>query len=515
MRYRMLGRTGWSVSEIGYGMWGLAGWTGSDDSETINSLERAIELGCNFFDTAWAYGNGRSERLLGQLVRSNPGGGLIVATKVPPKNLRWPSQRGFRLEDCFPSEHIREYTEKSLENLGVSGIDLLQFHVWEDAWSSDERWARTVLELKRQGLVRTVGLSVNRWEPENCLNTLRTGLIDTVQVIYNIFDQAPQDALFPLCRELKIGVIARVPFDEGTLTGSLTKQTRWPEGDWRNSYFVPENLIASVDRAEALRPLIPAGMSMPELALRWILADPTVSTIIPGMRKRRHVEANMAASDGERLDARLLDKLKAHRCDREPTEWSQEWPCPLIRRRDSELASDVQSAISAGSVEIAHEMSVLSLDLLVEGLDYVAHRDEAHDLAIDDHGKLADLVPAHLSHDFMDIIIEVAGNRVARHDLVEHAAAEAVAVAINAAEHVALGKDADQAVFVVDDGQRTDIVMYQAFDRCGDCRVGADRDRLAALALENFAHLHDRPPSPQNQAIRGPQGESAGNASET
>jgi aryl-alcohol dehydrogenase-like predicted oxidoreductase len=323
MLYRRFGRTGWSVGEIGYGMWGLVGWTGSDDAESAAALEWAFQLGCNFFDTAWAYGNGRSERLLGELARRHPEKTLYVATKVPPRNFKWPSRRGFTLDDCFPPEHIREYAAKSLENLGLTRIDLLQFHVWEDAWAVDERWHRAIDDLKGQGLIRAVGVSVNRWEPANVLETLQTGLVDAVQVIYNIFDQAPQDELFPLCRELDIAVIARVPFDEGTLTGTLTRQSRWPAGDWRNTYFVPENLAQSVDRAEALRALVPEGMSMPEFALRFILAEPTVSTIIPGMRKTRHVEANIGASDGRALAAPLLEQLKAHRWDRTPTEWSQ------------------------------------------------------------------------------------------------------------------------------------------------------------------------------------------------
>jgi aryl-alcohol dehydrogenase-like predicted oxidoreductase len=323
MRYRTFGRTGWSVSEIGYGMWGMAGWTGSGDPESRDSLAHAVALGCNFFDTAWGYGAGHSERLLGELAQATPGAELMIATKIPPKNFTWPSRRGFTLDDCFPADHIREYAEKSLANLAAGRIDLLQFHVWEDAWAGDERWQRAMDDLKRQGIIRAVGVSVNRWEPNNCLDTLRTGFVDAVQVIYNIFDQAPQDELFPLCRELGVAVIARVPFDEGTLTGTLTKESRWPEGDWRNTYFVPANLAASVDRAQALRPLIPAGMAMPELALRWILADPTVATIIPGMRKRKHVEANLAVSDGSTLDGGLLDRLKAHRWDRKPTSWSQ------------------------------------------------------------------------------------------------------------------------------------------------------------------------------------------------
>ncbi|MBL8155948.1 MAG: aldo/keto reductase [Anaerolineae bacterium] len=323
MQYRAFGRTGWQVAEMGYGMWGMGGWTGSDDDESISSLQLSVDLGCNFFDTAYAYGEGHSERLLGKLLKANPGKTLYTATKIPPKNRIWPSRRGASLDDVFPADYIREQVEKSLTNLGADHIDVMQFHVWEDDWARDERWQRAVQDLTQQGKVRAWGVSVNRWEPDNCLETLRTGLIDAVQVIYNIFDQAPEDNLYPLSDELKVAIIARVPFDEGTLTGTLTTDSTWPEGDWRNTYFVRENLNASVDRAEALRPLIPAGMTMPELALRFILAHPTVSTIIPGMRKESHVRANIAASDGQPLPASLLAELKKHRWDRKPTKWSQ------------------------------------------------------------------------------------------------------------------------------------------------------------------------------------------------
>jgi len=323
MQYRTFGRMGWQVSEIGYGMWGMGGWTGSDDDESTSSLNRSVELGCNFFDTAWAYGDGHSEKLLGALLRRNPDKKLYVATKIPPKNRIWPSRREFRLDDDFPPEYILEYVEKSRENIGVDTLDLIQFHVWEDGWASDARWQKAVTELKDRKLVAAVGVSVNRWEPDNCLDTLRTGLIDAVQVIYNIFDQNPEDHLFPLCRELGVAIIARVPFDEGTLTGALTRDTKWPAGDWRNSYFVKENLDASVSRADALRPLIPAGMSMAEMALRFINASPDIATSIPGMRKIKNVEANIATSDGKGLPAELMGKLRAHRWDRTPTYWSQ------------------------------------------------------------------------------------------------------------------------------------------------------------------------------------------------
>lgn len=323
MKYRRFGRTGWQVSEIGYGMWGMAGWTGSSDEESLASLDRAVELGVNFFDTAWAYGHGHSEKLLGRLVRRHPGKRLYTATKIPPKNLKWPARPEYRLEDVYPPGHIRSFAQQSLNNLGLDTVDLLQFHVWVDAWGQDEGWQRAVEDLKRDGLARAIGISVNRWQPTNCIDTIHTGLVDAVQVIYNIFDQAAEDRLFPFCREHDIGVIARVPFDEGTLTGTLTVDSTWPEGDWRNSYFVKQNLEQSVQHAEALRPDLPAGMPMPEAALRFILSNSDVSTTIPGMRKRRHVEANAAASDAGALPADQLEVLSAHRWDRTPTTWSQ------------------------------------------------------------------------------------------------------------------------------------------------------------------------------------------------
>ncbi len=324
MKYRRFGRTGWQVSEIGYGMWGMGGWTGSDDAESMAALQRSVELGCNFFDTAWAYGAGHSERLLGDLVRANPGVKLYTATKIPPKNFKWPSRREYTLDDCFPPDHIEQYVHSSLRNAGLESFDLIQFHTWEDSWLQDDRWARKMEELKRQGLVHAVGISINRWEPWNGVQAVRSGLIDAVQVIYNIFDQNPEDELFPACQEHDVAVIARVPFDEGSLTGTLTVDSKWPEGDWRNTYFVPENLIPSVERADRLKPIAAAaGLSMPEMALRFILSNPTVSTVIPGMRKLKHVEANIATSDAGPLPPDLLAELRKHRWVRYPTSWSQ------------------------------------------------------------------------------------------------------------------------------------------------------------------------------------------------
>ena len=323
MNYRKFGRTNWRVSEIGYGMWGMAGWKGSNKDESFRSLDLAVELGCNFFDTAWGYGEGLSEQFLGALIKRHPNKKLYAASKIPPKNRKWPSKSHFKLEDVFPKDYIIKYVDKSLQNLGLECIDLMQFHVWEDAWAGHDEWKSAIVKLKEEGKIRSMGVSINRWEPDNCLATLRTGMIDAVQVIYNIFDQAPEDKLFPLCKELDIAVIARVPFDEGTLTGNLTKDTVFPEGDWRGTYFVPENLNSSVDHAERLRPLIPAGLTMPELALRFILDNPDVSTIIPGMRKSRHVRQNIGCSELPPLDNSLMNSLKRHRWDRKPTKWSQ------------------------------------------------------------------------------------------------------------------------------------------------------------------------------------------------
>lgn len=323
MNTRRFGKTNWAISELGYGMWGLAGWTGSDQNEVEKSLELSVELGCNFFDTAWGYAEGKSEEILGKLLRRHSNKKLYAATKIPPKNFIWPSKAGFQLKDCFPASHIIEYTEKSLKNLNVEQIDLQQFHVWEDAWADQDEWKMAIEKLTKEGKVAHWGVSVNRWEPNNCLKTIETGLISSVQVIYNIFDQNPEDQLFPLCKKMDVGIIARVPFDEGSLTGLLTYDTIFPDDDWRSTYFVPENLTSSVDHANVLKPLIPKGMDMPEMAMRFILSNPDVGTIIPGMRKIKHVQSNISCSDGMGLPTAKLEELRSHRWERQPTEWSQ------------------------------------------------------------------------------------------------------------------------------------------------------------------------------------------------
>ena len=316
MRTRPFGRLGWQVSEVGYGMWGMGGWTGSDDKQSANSIDRAVSLGCNFFDTAYAYGMGKSEKLLGDALRRHAGTKLYVATKVPPKNLKWPGRAETPASEVFPAQHIIEFTHKSLDNLGTPRLDLQQLHVWNDAWVDDEGWQRAADDLKRQKLIGGFGISVNRWEPSNVLKALRTGLVDSVQVVYNIFDQNPEDQLFPACRELDVAVIARVPLDEGSLTGTLTRDSKWPEGDWRNIYFTPDNLAETLGRVDRLKTLVPEGLTLPDLALRFVLANPTVSTVIPGMRKTAHVERNLSAGDAPPLPLDMLAALRRHRWDR-------------------------------------------------------------------------------------------------------------------------------------------------------------------------------------------------------
>jgi len=316
MQYRTFGRTRWSVSELGHGMWGMGSWSGSSDDESLAALGRSIVLGCTFFDSAWAYGEGRSERLLAEARRRHPHAAIRIATKIPPKNMRWPARADDDVRDTYPADHIREFTERSLRNLDADTIDLQQFHVWSDSWADEKEWQRGVRALKDEKLIQAFGISVNRWQPTNVMRALKTGLVDSVQVVYNIFDQSAQDELLPFCQANGIAVIARVPFDEGSLTGTIRADSRWPDGDWRNTYFTPERLKEVVARVERLEMLIPDGMDLPELALRFILENPAVSTTIPGMRRPAHVEKNLAVSDGVRLPPRLHEALETHRWDR-------------------------------------------------------------------------------------------------------------------------------------------------------------------------------------------------------
>ena len=314
MKFRTLGRTGFHISEMGYGAWGIGGnlWQGGSDDESARALRRALELGVNFIDTALIYGNGHSERLIGKAIREARHR-MYIATKVPPKNRLWPARPGVGIDAAFPYEYIIHCTEESLRNLKVDTIDLQQLHVWNPEWLEQDEWRRAFEELKISGKVRAVGVSINDHQPDSALDLIRTGCIDAVQVIYNIFDQTPERNLFPLTQQMNIGVLARVPFDEGSLTGSVTEASVFDPNDFRARYFRDERKKQVVEHVMALeRDLASRNGDLAETALRFTISHPAVSTVIPGMRTVRNVERNAAASDKGPLDAAILQMLKRH-----------------------------------------------------------------------------------------------------------------------------------------------------------------------------------------------------------
>jgi aryl-alcohol dehydrogenase-like predicted oxidoreductase len=306
MQYRALGKTGLKVSEIGYGAWGLGRreWIGADDKESLRSLHRAIDLGVNFLDTALAYGEGHSEGLIGRVLKERKEE-VYVATKVPPKNRRWPAPEDVSVAQTYPGDYIVASCEKSLKNLGRDHVDVLQLHTWQDHFLDEDGWQDALLGLKKSGKARLLGVSVNDHDPASALRAVRSGLFDTFQVIYNVFDQSPEDELLPACLEHGRGVIARVPFDEGALTGTITPETEFPDGDCKRQVW---------DRVLRLKKLLGEGeaKTLPELALRFCLAHDAVSTVIPGMRKIANVEANTSVSDGRRLTPSLRTSLRGH-----------------------------------------------------------------------------------------------------------------------------------------------------------------------------------------------------------
>jgi len=318
MQYRKLGKTNYQVSAMGYGAWGIGGkqWLGGSDDESIAALRRAIELGLNFIDTALAYGDGHSEQLVGHVVRET-GSRIYVATKVPPMNMLWPSRPGIGIEQVFPYDYIIRCTEQSLRNLGVETIDLQQLHAWSPEWVARDEWRRAFEDLKRSGKVRAAGISINSHEPDSALEIIETGLIDTVQVIYNIFDQSPERKLFPLAIERNIGVLARVPLDEGALSGAIDEHTAFEPEDFRNHYFRGDRKKQVREHVEPLqRDLGPAAGKLPDIALRFCLSHPAVSTVIPGMRSVRHAESNCALPDQGPLPQEMREMLRRHAWDR-------------------------------------------------------------------------------------------------------------------------------------------------------------------------------------------------------
>lgn len=314
MRYRTLGRTGLNVSEIGFGAWGIgrAQWIGAEDDRSLRALKQARDLGVNFFDTALAYGMGHSEQMLAEAFGSAPD--VIIASKVPPKNMIWPARHGTPLSQVFPKAYVLSCVDQTLRNLGREQVDVYQFHVWTDEWASEQEWLDTVHEMRDSGKVRFVGISINDHQPMNALKALDTGLIDAVQVIYNIFDQSAEDELFPYCRQQNIGVLARCPFDEGALTGNVRPETTFPEGDFRNEYFGGNRKQQVWDRVQRIAKDSGVQLQqMPELALRFCLSETAVSTVIPGMRSPQHVVSSCSASDAGVLPPDTVKKLRAHR----------------------------------------------------------------------------------------------------------------------------------------------------------------------------------------------------------
>ena len=318
MKYRTLGKTGFSVSDVGYGAWGIGGalWQGGTDDESVRALHRAIDLGINFIDTALAYGDGHSEKLVGRVAREAKKR-IYIATKVPPLNQEWPAKPGVGIEKVFPYEYILRSTETSLQHLKVDTIDLQQLHVWNPEWFHREDWRRAFEELKTSGKVRAVGVSINDHQPDSALELVQSGLIDCVQVIYNVFDQSPEKNLFPLTQKMNVGVLARVPFDEGSLTGSITETSVFQPEDFRSEYFREDRKKQVVEHISALeRDLGITRDSLAEIALRFTISPPAVSSTIPGMRTVRNVERNAAVSDKGPLDDATLKILKRHAWDR-------------------------------------------------------------------------------------------------------------------------------------------------------------------------------------------------------
>jgi len=325
VKRRTLGSTGYVVSELGLGGWGLGGsqWRGVDDEEGREALREAVDRGITFFDTALAYGDGHSERLIGEALRAEiRAGRAVVATKVPPKNEEWPGRADRPPTEVFPARHIAASTERSLKNLGVEAVPLQQLHVWHDAWLDHPKWQESydqIVRLKREGKVLHWGISINDHAPETALRVLQDPIFETAQVIYNIYDRSPERALFQLARTKPLGVIVRVPFDEGALTGQIRADTVFAAGDWREAYFAGDRRAEAQRRGEALAQVLDDQVqTLPELALRFCLSSPQVSTVIPGMRRAAHVRQNVAAAEKGRLAPGMLAKL-------EPHAWEKNW----------------------------------------------------------------------------------------------------------------------------------------------------------------------------------------------
>ena len=315
MQYKTFAKSDIKISRLGFGAWGIGKslWIGAEDSESKKALRAAIEQGVNFFDSALVYGMGHSEKLIGE-VEKESGQELFITSKIPSKKMEWPAKADSLLKDSFPVQHIIDTTERSLRNLKRDHIDLQQFHVWNDKWAGQDEWKEAIYRLKKEGKVRFFGISINDHQPANGIEAGKTGLIDSYQVIFNIFDQSPMDELFPFCKENSISVIARVPFDEGSLTGKVTPDTTFPKRDFRNRYFRDDRKEQVWERLQQIIEVTKTETENPaEAALRFILSFDEVTSAIPGMRSAEHLLANVQATDKGALSAELVEKLRDFR----------------------------------------------------------------------------------------------------------------------------------------------------------------------------------------------------------
>src|SRR2546423_13438726 len=274
-------------------------WRGVDDADGSKALREAVDHGINFFDTALAYGGGNSEQLIGKTLKDDiRAGRVVVATKIPPMNRIWPGHAKTPVAKVFPASYILDSTEQSLKNLGVEAIAVQQLHVWNDAWLDDPEWEKSyvrVARLKEEGKVLHWGISINDHAPETALRVLEDPIFETAQVIYNIYDRSPERALFQLANTKPLGVIVRVPFDEGALTGQIRSDTIFPAGDWRAEYFSGDRRAEAERRGEGLgQGLGDEGPNRPGLAPRFFLSSPPGAPGISGVRRAPHLRQHLS-----------------------------------------------------------------------------------------------------------------------------------------------------------------------------------------------------------------------------
>jgi aryl-alcohol dehydrogenase-like predicted oxidoreductase len=313
MKYRTLGQTGIRVSEIGFGAWAIGGgWGEQKDEDSLAALNRALDLGVTFIDTAAGYGKGRSETLIAKVLKDRGMRDKVtVATKTPPMPGHWPPSPYCIADERYPEKYLRENVEERLRNLGTDHIDILQLHTWTRAWNRNPSPLAVLRRLKKEGKLRFIGISTPEHDQNSLVQLMRDGWLDVVQVIYNIFEQEPAAELLPAAKEHGVGVIVRVPFDEGALTGKFTESTRFPQGDFRATYFMGDRIKRVVrDVARIQDDLKGTGYTLPQAALKFVLAHPAVSVTIPGMRNVAQAEANTASLPD--MPEELAKKLHAH-----------------------------------------------------------------------------------------------------------------------------------------------------------------------------------------------------------